>query len=117
MATCQQSSLLGANPQDFTVEHILPKSPSYAEKWEFSPEEHREYSQSLGNLTLLSPQDNKSGTKYNDAFDSKKDTYRKSTLLLTNGIAENYGHWSPEAVKKREKELAQLVAQTWSFPR
>ena len=117
MATYQQSDLLGKSPPDLTLEHILPESPSYAEKWGFNDEEYRGCVSSLGNLTLLTPQDNRSDTAYNNSFDNKKDIYRNSTLLLTKSIADHHEHWSPDAVKKRQKELARLAVQTWSFPR
>ena len=117
MATYQQSDLLDTNPQNLTVEHILPQSPNYAAKWGFSDEKHRDYTYSLGNLTLLPPQDNTGDENYNESFEHKKDTYQKSTILLTKSIVENYGQWLPETVEKRQAELEKLATQTWSFPR
>lgn len=116
MATYQQSDLLGKNPEEFTVEHILPRSPNYAEEWGFNDEEHRECVYSLGNLTLLSPQDNRGNQEYNDSFDRKREAYQKNTILLTKSIADNYQQWSPDEIKRRQAELTKLAAQTWSFP-
>ena len=116
MATYQQADLLGKNPPDLTIEHILPQSPTYAKNWGFNDEEHRDCTYSLGNLTLLTPQDNTGSDNYNKSFERKKDTYKGCTILLTRSIADNYAQWTSETVKNRREELAKLAAQTWSFP-
>lgn len=108
---------------DFHVEHILPQKPDPSSQWvkDFSEEERKCYTHSLANLTLLG------GTKNAEAsnldFKDKKKIYMGEEIKLnkkkpfrvmtcykmTIDIAHHYTEWTPKSLKKREKELIEII--------
>ncbi len=98
----------------YITEHILPAHKNYASKWGFNDEEHGRYITRLGNLTLLSPQDNKLDAEHNASFAAKKKFYKKSSVDLTNKLI-NYTKWDKDSIEKRQAALAKIAALVWNF--
>ena len=97
--------------QELTIEHILPRSPTSTEWPTFSTDEIiAEYIPRLGNLALVPRTLNKS--LGNKPFNSKRTVYSHADLLLTKDIAKEQD-WSPEAIDKRQEELAKLALKVW----
>ena len=93
-----------------TIEHILPDSPT--EEWEkyFDINEYDQYSNRLGNYTLLDKNDNdKCGQKN---FSEKLEIYLKSTFALSKNL-QNHSEWNPKSLENRQSELAEKAAQVW----
>jgi hypothetical protein len=95
-----------------TIEHILPENAS--QPWEefFKPEEQDMYVYRLGNFTLMEDKKNKyCGTK---PYNEKKEIYSTSAYKLT---AEKtiYTEWSPETLRKRQEQLANIAATVWKI--
>lgn len=96
-----------------TLEHILPRSNTYAKNWGFN-EEHGLYVHRLGNLALLSSKDNKSDEETNKSFKKKRALYRKSVYKVTQGVGE-YDNWDKNSIETRQAWLAKLAAAVWNF--
>lgn len=103
-----------------TLEHILPKSEKFWDRWEgfeggnselIDP---KDWISRLGNLTILGKSDNKPGQKENSDFFSKKPFLTRSALSL-NGYFSEIQVWSPEEIGKRQNRLANLAKTVWSF--
>lgn len=86
------------------VEHIYPRTP--AQRWD----EHDRCLNSLGNLTLLAKGENR-GIKNRD-FDYKRDSYKKSQVLLTRDLAA-YTEWTPLTIQHRQEEMAKIAIKIW----
>ncbi len=96
------------------TEYILPYSKIFAAKWGFDEEEHGRYATRLGNLTLLSPQDNKSA-EHNTKFATKRKLYAKSSIPLTQQLPDEYTKWNKDSIEQRQAELAEIAAEVWNF--
>jgi uncharacterized protein with ParB-like and HNH nuclease domain len=74
--------------------------------------DHPKYIYKIGNLTLMSGTLNISAS--NNPFGKKKNSYKKSSILLTNDLSKandfKYSH-----VTKRGKELARLAVAIWKY--
>lgn len=97
-----------------TVEHILPKGKTHIDAWDFTDDEHGRYMHRLGNLTLLSPRDNKPQEKHNSSFAAKKEIYQKSAYLITEKLCE-CKKWDKNTIEHRQAELAKYSAIIWNF--
>jgi len=65
----------------------------------------------IGNLTLLSAK--KNVAIGNDSFETKVETYKQSSYVITYKL-EDYGKkFGVEEVKARQAELAKLAVKTW----
>jgi hypothetical protein len=96
-----------------TVEHILPQHPGSA--WDSviraDPEVVEDCADRLGNLCLLTKVNRELGRA---GFDTKKETYAKSALLITQKVT-NYGTWGRAFIEKRQAHLAKLAVSAWRF--
>ncbi len=116
LAHYQQPGSTTFNDQHYTLEHILPASSVHLRWWpNFDEDTHRVYATRIGNLALLSRDDNKPGAVYNQSFAKKQDIYGQSTIELTRQVAER-ADWSPDEIKRRQKRLAELAARVWALP-
>jgi len=97
-----------AGPTRVHVEHIYPRTPEAAHRWE----NHGQMVNRIGNLTLLAKRLNES--LRNAPFDKKKPVYEKSDLLLTEELAALEA-WGPDDVEARQHKLAELAPQIWIF--
>lgn len=101
---------VNADPQQITLEHILPKTLP-ATGWEsFSSETHAELKNRLGNLCLLKRSENNGMP--NDSFAAKKAFFEKSSLVCTAALGK-IESWSPQALEERQKKMAALALKTW----
>ena len=111
----QQNDLNRQNVGRLSVEHILPESPSWLspEGWpSFDSDSHALCYNKLGNLTLLSPADNKGGEEQNGSFEKKVPFLQRSIFKENQEIAKAQ-EWTPNSVQARQDRLAKLACQTW----
>ena len=99
-----------------TVEHILPKGQQHWDGWQqFEGTNPKEWINRIGNLTLLSRQDNKPGTADNRNFTVKKHTFSRSILKISQEIAQ-CDVWSPREITLRQRRLVKRAAKkVWTF--
>jgi len=98
------------------VEHILPQNMSANAYWreKFTDDEHAEWVNKLGNLTLLIGRKNSAAS--NRAFPAKKAAYQAGTipaLAITREIL-NYDEWSADSLRARHEKLKKEVMALWS---
>lgn len=98
------------NRQELTIEHTLPRNRKAAEWPSFTDEQAAEYVQRIGNLALVTRQENR--RLGNKPFNRKKPTYQKAGLALTRSLAE-FEDWDPKAIEKRQAELGDLAPKVW----
>ena len=103
------------NERQCTIEHILPKSSLHWGAWTgFEGVDPADWSDRIGNLTLIWGNDNKSEKKFNSGFEKKKEIYAKSSLKITKNLARNKS-WTPKHIQKRQLEMAKLATEVWKF--
>lgn len=107
----QHEQVPNADPNELTLEHVLPERPAEAAWNQFTEEERKAYTKRLGNMVLLRQRMNSS--LRSGPFDSKRDIYSKSDLLLTRKVAER-DDWDKQAIDTRQKWLAELAVKAWS---
>ncbi|MGE0765597.1 MAG: DUF262 domain-containing protein [Hyphomicrobiaceae bacterium] len=107
----------GLDPEDFTVEHVLPQKPGRSSQWyEWFPkaDERERCTQSIGNLILVSRDENKQAR--NSDFASKLKIYfgpdAARQPLITRDI-EPAAEWRPEDIKRREDRLTAILNAHW----
>ncbi|MFC6723384.1 DUF262 domain-containing protein [Halobium palmae] len=102
------------------IEHIVPRKAFTAQKYstwpsylDISPGKFDEYSDKIGNLTIL---DERSNARAQDnPFDQKKEEeYVSSEYEMTKSIA-NYEEWGPAQIENRTERLADVCPTIWSF--
>jgi hypothetical protein len=94
------------------LEHILPKKPKEDEWRAFPIPDRKDFLNRIGNLTLLSSDDNPviSNSEYAD----KVAAYAASSLEITRAIPEDYpDDWNPETLNARQASLAQVAVDVW----
>lgn len=94
-------------PVTISVEHILPQTPDANSQWkkDFSEQELEEWTDKLGNLTLLSRR--KNASQGNLDYKIKMEKYFKGNIeLFSNSIRiyKEYAQWTPAEVEKNQKE-------------
>ncbi len=107
------------NPADFTVEHVLPQKPGRNSDWRAwfsSAEEREECTQSLGNLVLISRDDNERAK--NMELQKKFEIYFPDTgrppLAITEEL-KGLTEWRVSDVKRREERFLATLNQMWSL--
>jgi Protein of unknown function DUF262/Protein of unknown function (DUF1524) len=107
-----------ADPELYTIEHILPQRPSATSEWRrlFPTAEDRSHSvESLGNLVLISQLQNDKAR--NASFDAKKAIYADATsrapLLPITTDVFSATQWRREEIEERENRLLTMVANLW----
>ncbi|NJE79542.1 DUF262 domain-containing protein [Thermococcus sp. GR4] len=102
-----------ADPNEVSLEHILPQSPGRG--WEhitLTTEELEKYVNNIGNLTLLASEDNKHVS--NAPYSKKLEYYRKSKYPLTQEIPIEYPkEWNIETIKQRAQKILERILNTW----
>ena len=103
------------NERHCSVEHILPKSDQYWRHWSgFDEVEPKDWTNKIGNLTIVSDSDNKPGDKFNQSFEKKRELFINSSIAINRKLS-NYNNWTPEAIRRRQKELAEIAVKVWRF--
>ncbi len=99
------------SPRKVHLEHILPQNPSPGEWVQWGDEDADLYKSRLGNMCLLLASDNISVS--NLGFDTKKQAYSRSSLLLTRSLVESE-NWSVEDVKNRQESFFPMMLEIWN---
>jgi len=95
-----------------SIEHILPENPT--QEWEESfPRIQWEMAiYRLGNLTLLSPADNR--RVGNALYSEKQAVYSQSAYMLTRQISDMAPEeWTPALLEQRQQEMARQAVAIW----
>lgn len=101
-----------------SVEHVLPQSDSHWEGWRgFGDVNPRDWVYRIGNLVVVSKRENRGGEDFNASFAAKKRALAESPLQMARKLVEDYDEWTPEAIARRSKELAEAAARVWAFRR
>ena len=104
-----------ADPEAYTIEHILPQRPSATSEWKRvfpSAEERSQCVESLGNLVLISQDQNDKAR--NASFEAKKAIYGQSSntaplLAITSEVLAKE-QWTQDEIEEREHRLMALIA-------
>ncbi|WP_139692962.1 DUF4357 domain-containing protein [Sporolactobacillus terrae] len=100
-----------------TVEHVLPQNPAVDSEWLKYFDDPSKYVHKLGNLVLLTRSKNSQASNYD--FNKKKTSYFQSkkgvtTFALTTQVIREK-EWTPEILKKRQKQLIDLLKKKWDL--
>ena len=108
------------NTKIFTVEHVLPQTPSQESGWLNIWENQQErlyWLNKIANLVPLTRQRNSAAQNY--SFSTKKIKYFQtkegtSSYQLTTQVI-SIEEWTPEIVKKRQDYLLELFKEKWDL--
>ena len=106
----QPELIANPNPDEVSLEHILPKNPTAGTWKTFEPETASVWARKLGNLCLMPSDEN--GAATNAEFPAKKPFYASSQLKLTKEVA-TYTKWEPKSIQDRQGKLAKLAIKVW----
>lgn len=102
-----------------SCEHILPRNAPNSGPWrrlfrtaDGKTYNGRSYVNALGNLAILSHQDNRLADTR--PFAEKKKILKKAPFALANDAAQEKA-WTPEIVAQRTKRLVDLLIEHWSL--
>ena len=107
------------DPENYTIEHILPQNPKLSTEWQSElgerwKEIQAKYLHTIGNLTLTAY-----NSEYSDRpFQEKRDMeagFKVSPLYLNRGLA-NLEHWKETEIEDRAAELAAWAVKIWASP-
>lgn len=108
------ASHIEVNEDSFSIEHILPESPSSEWRQSFNDAQIEEMVYRIGNLTPLEPHLNRQVG--NEVYPIKRTVYQQSVYTLTkNVLAEE---WNPNTLATRQRHMAQRAVHIWrsDFP-
>jgi Protein of unknown function DUF262/Protein of unknown function (DUF1524) len=107
-----------ADPEAYTIEHILPQRPSATSEWRRvfpTAEERSQCVESLGNLVLITQDQNDKAR--NASFEAKKAIYSQapsvSPLLPITVDVLTKEQWRREEIEEREHRLLTMIANLW----
>ena len=101
-----------------TVEHVLPRNLPDGSTWHNTwpvPSQHRELCETIGNFVLLSQNANQKADV--GSFEDKKTLYFQNgdpEYALTRDLNDQVA-WTPETVRTRTQQLANILMQSWGF--
>ena len=102
-----------------SVEHVLPRKSNPNSQWRgwfADPSEREVYTESLGNLVLVTKaQNDRAG---NQDFARKLEVYFKTPaapLPALNEALRGVSEWKAAQIKAREAELLRLIEGLWNF--
>ena len=106
------------NPENYTIEHVLPQRPSATSEWRKwfpSAEERGQCVDSLGNLVLISQKQNDKAR--NASLDAKKQIYASDQdsvpiLPITQAVTECV-EWRQQEIVLREEQLFTIIENIW----
>lgn len=103
------ASRIDVNEDSFSIEHILPESPSEDWRQNFTDAQIEEMVYRLGNLTPLEPSFNRDiGQK---PYPMKRERYQQSVYVLTQQVMAE--EWTPDAIANRQRDLAKRAVHVW----
>jgi uncharacterized protein with ParB-like and HNH nuclease domain len=99
-------------PSMITIEHILPQNPSDNSQWkkDFSDEQREEWTDKIGNLTLLSRRKNTS--QGNLDYEKKVEKYFKNNIETFPSIIKLFQEnkeWKLANLQKRQQDVCKLL--------
>ncbi|MFD2523297.1 DUF262 domain-containing protein [Emticicia soli] len=110
-------NIIWKNNLNDTIEHILPQDIRQ-KCWSnnFTDIQHKEFLNTLGNLCLLSQPLNAEAK--NSCFNTKKETYIKTTLLSNRNIINKEDgslrqEWKLEEIQIRTRKLLEFAKEEW----
>ena len=106
------------DPDQYTIEHVLPQRPAASSPWRQlfpSAEERAQLVESLGNLVLITQQENDRAR--NASWDDKKEIYSKGSsqapmLAITRDVIGER-EWRRGQIETREQLLVGLIDRIW----
>jgi hypothetical protein len=106
------------DPDHYTIEHVLPQRPAASSPWRqvfASTEERSQLVESLGNLVLITQQDNDRAR--NASWEDKQQIYAKASsnaplLAITRDVLAE-PDWRRPQIEAREMRLIELIDQIW----
>ena len=111
-------TLSDADPDLYTIEHILPQRPSASSEWRRlfpTAEERAQCVESLGNLVLISQTQNDKAR--NASFAVKKviyaDAHETAPLHAITRDVVAYEQWRSEEIEERETKLLAMISNMW----
>jgi hypothetical protein len=119
IAAVNGQSEMPANLRDWSVEHILPRTPADNAYWQkrfANPKVRDACIRSLGNLTLVTAAQNRKVK--NHGYPEKIAVYFEAgsaSPFDTTRMLEDIGEWTPEAVLARETMMFARVAKAWGL--
>lgn len=103
------ASNIEVNEDSFSIEHILPESPSSEWRQSFNDAQIEEMVYRIGNLTPLEPHLNRQVG--NELYPIKRTVYQQSVYTLTKNILAE--EWNPNTLATRQKHIAQRAVHIW----
>jgi hypothetical protein len=111
-------SSTAVDPDLYTIEHVLPQRPSASSVWRqwfANPEERSGFVDSLGNLVLITQQENDKAR--NASWETKKEIYAKGVrnapiLPITRDVLDEH-EWRRGQIESREQRLIALIERLW----
>ncbi len=97
------------NEDSFSIEHILPESPSNAWEKHFPDSQVEDMVYRIGNLTPLEPPFNREIG--NEVYANKQNKYQQSVYALTQNILAE--EWTIDSIVKRQNNLATRAVHIW----
>lgn len=99
-------------PETISIEHILPQNPTKNSQWkkDFTDEQREEWTDKIGNLTLISRRKNSSQgnldykQKYEKYFKKNIETFPSMTKLF-----QENKEWKIDNLKKRQENVINLL--------
>ncbi|MET0432410.1 MAG: DUF262 domain-containing HNH endonuclease family protein [Hyphomicrobium sp.] len=106
------------DPDQYTIEHVLPQRPSASSPWRqmfASAEERSQLVESLGNLVLITQQENDRAR--NASWEEKLEIYGRGSsktppLAITRDVLDER-EWRKAQIEGREKRLVGLIDRLW----
>ena len=97
---------------NITVEHVLPRKPNRYWKRKFTNQAIQEWTNKLGNLTLLNGTKNSRAS--NKSYHEKVETYfkKKSDFSVTNELVD-ISDWNKREISRRHKGLKREAVNIW----
>lgn len=96
--------------QDVEIEHIHPENPSENSEYDL---ENEDLVQSVGNLALLAPPDNKDAK--NSPFSIKREkVYSDSPMTMLENVAHE-DSWTTSDIIDRRKKIVEFALERWGI--
>lgn len=101
-------------PESYTIEHVLPQRPPNASEWRRwypSAEERARYTESLGNLVLITQSQNDKAR--NALFAEKKAIFGQGYVLPITRSVLQCDAWHKFEIDAREEHLLGIIRRIW----
>jgi hypothetical protein len=107
------------DPSEWTVEHVLPQSPSRNSRWRLwfpDPNERDNFTQSLGNLVLVRRSQNDRAS--NQELERKQAIYFDGPHEQMPAVTREIGtarEWGPAQIREREERFLRILSSIWGL--